>query len=578
VSDDFEPALGRTRRDTLRPQTQLRRLKALARWGKTRTDGRRRFAAGEIFRKGRGKGAAAVAEHWSSTSSRRVFVRSSFAAVRGRNTSSFAGHIRYILRDQTDEDGKRGALYSRDADAVDASEFISRSREDPWQFRLIVSPEDAHQIENISAFTRKLMLQVERDLRTPVDWVAVDHYNTAHPHTHIVIRGRTPDNQELLIARRYNISGLRHRAEEILTDLLGPKTWRELSAARTNEQTTQRVTSLDVQISRAASFGRLRLAQAASAAAPHGLAAQVKRLQYLEKLGLAEHVYGQEWRLNEGWKDVLNSLGKRTDTLIEMGKALGDYRTTDRLELITPAGDEKWVTGRLVALSAPDAGPPDPLLVLDGLDGRIWLARAPKTDTLQLPRPGGILSVLIGPAPAAAANAPSEITEPGSGEPAAQTIRVFVNSWLPVDQLVERRAFTWLDEISETQLAGTLAGFGLEVRAAKSARQAFLAATALDLSDIDTLRGSELERAARDLSGQTGKRYAELASREVFRGEYTGHVDTAYGRFAIISNETRFTFSPLTDALTRLKGKTVLVEQGPVAAGNLLWRARGIER
>jgi type IV secretory pathway VirD2 relaxase len=34
---------------------------------------------------------------------------------------------------------------------------------------------------------------MERDLHG-LDWVAVDHFNTGHPHTHIVIRGR--DDEE----------------------------------------------------------------------------------------------------------------------------------------------------------------------------------------------------------------------------------------------------------------------------------------------------------------------------------------------------------------------------------------------
>jgi len=35
------------------------------------------------------------------------------------------------------------------------------------------------------------MSRMEEDLGTELDWVAVDHYNTGHPHTHIVVRART---------------------------------------------------------------------------------------------------------------------------------------------------------------------------------------------------------------------------------------------------------------------------------------------------------------------------------------------------------------------------------------------------
>ena len=578
MSDEFEPRLGRSRRDTLRPKTQLQRLAAQRLKRNPRTFGCKKFAGGEIFRKGRGKGAAAVARHWAHVSNRRVIVRSSTAPARGANTSAFSSHIRYLLRYPTDEEANRGRLYSGDSDNAEASEFNKRSRHDPWQFRFVVAPEDSHQIEDLSAFTRRLMQQVERDLGTPVDWVAANHFNTAHPHTHIVVRGRTPAHEELLINRRYMISGMRHRAEEIITNMLGSKTGHELSVARQMERSGDRLTSIDQHISRSQTRGTVRVGRSSQSRAAPALTMQVKRLQYLEKLGLAEHAYGREWRLQPGWQDALKSLGRRTETLAELSRAVGDERSAGRVEALGPAPEGKWVTGRLAALSASGTGLQDHLLVIDGLDGRIWLAQVASEETLQLPSPGGVISALIEPAPASRIGARPNRTEPDEAAPDGQTIRTFVNSWLPVNQLIDRQAFTWLDELSDDQIALQSSGFGAEVRAAKSARQAFLAASSLDLSDFDALRRAELGRAAASLAGQTGKRYAELQSREVFRGEHNEHIDTAYGRFAVIANETRFTFTALTDEVARLKGKTVLVEQGPLSAGTLLWRSRGIER
>ncbi|MGY4626466.1 hypothetical protein [Bradyrhizobium sp. USDA 4486] len=34
---------------------------------------------------------------------------------------------------------------------------------------------------------RGLMRQMEGDLGTRLDWVAADHFNTGHPHSHIVL-------------------------------------------------------------------------------------------------------------------------------------------------------------------------------------------------------------------------------------------------------------------------------------------------------------------------------------------------------------------------------------------------------
>jgi type IV secretory pathway VirD2 relaxase len=44
------------------------------------------------------------------------------------------------------------------------------------------------------------MKQMEADLGTRLDWIAVDHHNTGRPHTHIIVRGVTDDGKTLNIA------------------------------------------------------------------------------------------------------------------------------------------------------------------------------------------------------------------------------------------------------------------------------------------------------------------------------------------------------------------------------------------
>ena len=40
---------------------------------------------------------------------------------------------------------------------------------------------------DITYWPQALRARVEEDLGTRVDWVAVDHFNTGHPHTHIIV-------------------------------------------------------------------------------------------------------------------------------------------------------------------------------------------------------------------------------------------------------------------------------------------------------------------------------------------------------------------------------------------------------
>src|SRR3546814_16339413 len=85
----------------------------------------------------------------------------------------------------------------------DAGALDQRSRDDRHQFRVILSADDALEVADLKAFTRAQMQQVERDLGTRLDWVAVDHWDTDNPHTHIVLRGKDDRGADLVTARDY---------------------------------------------------------------------------------------------------------------------------------------------------------------------------------------------------------------------------------------------------------------------------------------------------------------------------------------------------------------------------------------
>ncbi len=91
-------------------------------------------------------------------------------------------------------------------------------------FRFIVSPEDAAALDDLRATTRELMAQAEKDLGTRLDWVAVDHWNTEHPHVHVLVRGVDDQGRDLIIDRDYIGQGMRQRAEALVALELGPRT------------------------------------------------------------------------------------------------------------------------------------------------------------------------------------------------------------------------------------------------------------------------------------------------------------------------------------------------------------------
>ncbi|WP_164081518.1 relaxase/mobilization nuclease domain-containing protein, partial [Stenotrophomonas maltophilia] len=114
-----------------------------------------------------------------------------------------AKHLRYIERDGVGRDGEPGQAYGPQTDVADLDAFKERCADDRHHFRFILSPEDGAELEDLRTYTRHLMGRMEADLGTGLDWVAVNHWNTDNPHTHIVVRGRDDTGKDLIIAGDY---------------------------------------------------------------------------------------------------------------------------------------------------------------------------------------------------------------------------------------------------------------------------------------------------------------------------------------------------------------------------------------
>jgi type IV secretory pathway VirD2 relaxase len=144
-----------------------------------------------------------------------VIVKAHVVRLTAGGAKAAALHLRYIERDGVEKDGSRGALYGPDG-PVPADVFRQPRLDEKHQFRLIVSPEDGHELD-LTVYVRGLMTTVERDLGRKVEWAAVNHYDTEHPHAHLVVRGVDRAGHELRLDREYISSGLRFRAQELAT-------------------------------------------------------------------------------------------------------------------------------------------------------------------------------------------------------------------------------------------------------------------------------------------------------------------------------------------------------------------------
>ncbi|MBR0803420.1 relaxase/mobilization nuclease and DUF3363 domain-containing protein [Bradyrhizobium japonicum] len=375
IDDEFDVKLGRIgNRKARRSTSYLRRVRqeaskagAVARAGSSFTGGRigRGHAQGTVLA-GRGR----------SQGQRRVVVKARIVRIKSGDTGAVRAHLRYVQRDGVTREGEPGELYDASNDRADGKSFAERSTGDRHQFRFIVAPEDSAELVDLKPFVRDLMRQMEQDLDTRLDWVAADHFNTGHPHTHIVVRGRDDQGNDLVIARDYIAHGFRSRAAELITRELGPETEIEVARKLQQEITAERLTRLDRSILRDARDGALELG-ALSGQEPAWQTARIGRLRTLERMGLAEETEPGRWRIDPELEPKLRRMGERGDIIKTMHRemaAAGVSRAAGDYAIFDPQGSAHRLVGRVVGEGFADELTERRYVVIDGLDGRTHYA------------------------------------------------------------------------------------------------------------------------------------------------------------------------------------------------------------
>ncbi len=343
--------------------------------------------------KGRGHVAAKMLGGRLGPRARRVMVKARLVVHAQAAAGSTAAHLRYIQRDSVTREGESGRAYSADRDVADTQAFEARAQGDRHEFRFIVSSEDAAEIGDLKAFARDLMGRMEADLGSKLDWVAVDHWDTDNPHTHVILRGVDETGRDLVIARDYISHGFRLRASELATDLLGSQTELEMRERMTREVGQERWTGLDRQLAERARDGMVDLrGESADGDGRIRRSLLVGRLQELERLGLAEAQATGRWTLSTDAEPTLRAMGERGDIIRTMQRAMaGAERPLQVFDAAQPSTGR--VVGRVAAKGLADELQDRGYLVVDGIDGRAhYVGLAPGADLSAYPG-GGIVEV-----------------------------------------------------------------------------------------------------------------------------------------------------------------------------------------
>lgn len=353
--------------------------------GKSLAQSARKAGARPGARLGRGHTAARFTGSGMQPGSRRVTIKTRLVNLKQAGARSTSTHLRYIEREGVGRTGEPGQAYGATTDKADLAAFEEQGRDDRHQFRFIVSPEDAAQLDDLRSYTRQLMARMEADLGTHVDWVAVDHWNTDNPHTHIVLRGKDDTGKDLIISRDYIAQGMRERASGLATERLGLRTQREMQQSLQREVDQERWTSLDRRLQHAAQDGVLETSQLTrNPKDQQQRQLLIGRLQYLQRMGLANESSTGRWTMNPTAEQVQRSMGERGDILRTMQRSMAGVQ---RELTVFKAGEQAAsVIGRVAAKGMADELYDRGYLVVDGMDGKAhYVALGAKVELAEYP-------------------------------------------------------------------------------------------------------------------------------------------------------------------------------------------------
>jgi type IV secretory pathway VirD2 relaxase len=575
ANDRFQPKLGRIR-DQKAPASFTTRAKVFRQAGKAgvRAVRLRSHVLPSSLKRGMGTGALAAAG-LIAPGSRRVIVKARYTRQRAGDLGAARAHLRYIQRDGVTREGMPGHVYDASSDDSDVDAFLGRSERDPHQFRFIVSPEDSPRLCDLKLFIRDLMSHMEQDLGTKLDWVAVDHFNTGHPHSHVVIRGKDEHGEDLVIARDYISHGVRARAQALVTLELGPETELERTAKLMNEIGQERFTYIDRTL-----LGRSKdgIVVVTTADKQHHVrqTMRIGRLKKLELLGLAEERRAGVWSLDPKLEPKLRQLGERADTFKMMQcalKAAGIERPAPGLALFEAGRRRTPVIAKVVAVGLVDEITDRQYVIVDGTDGRVHYAELGRLAPAEVPARGMIVSLTA---------------DSLQGKPKS-TPRLAVLSPVELARQVDYDGPTWLDRalIARERLPTSPSGFGNELKQTLAERGRWLAQQ--KLADVGAagevsakpqmlaqLRQREMARLAETLSRQLNAIHVPHEPGSRISGVYERAISTPTGKLAVIRREDTFTLAPWKPALEPMRGRAVTGLIQPHRVSWTLDRGRGL--
>jgi type IV secretory pathway VirD2 relaxase len=317
--------------------------------------------------------------------------------TRNATRGQWRAHGRYLARESaTFEADPKGAGFDQAGQGIDVAGRLGQwqANRDQLFWKLILSPEFGDRVD-LERLTRDVMKRMKTDLDTELEWAAVAHHNTEHPHVHVALRGIRDDMRPLQLERLYIKEGIRAVAEDFCTRQLGYRTELDAAEAERREVQEKRFTSLDRIILKrgedsgdytwlhvSAPPGGDQLSEPARVQSRHVAA----RLAVLEHMGLASTDEPGAWRVRRDFESILRAMQRTSDRqkmLASHGVLMSDERLPiemlDRRQMNT-------IEGRVLVHGEDEASGRN-YLMLEGTDAKVYLIH--HTPEMEEARSGG---------------------------------------------------------------------------------------------------------------------------------------------------------------------------------------------
>ena len=268
--------------------------------------------------------------------------------------------IGYLSRERQ---GGDEPFYDQSRNSLDAREATQGWHADKRHFRLIISAEDGIELGDLRSFIRETMTRLERHVGTRLQWLAVDHWDTDNPHTHVLVRGIRADGKDLIIPGKVMSVAIREDAQEIATRILGPRPTLELQRMRDRHIGARAFTRLDREL--------------IALDGPGGLGSAFRhtdlprRLDTLAGWGLAAVGSDGSWRLASGLPAQLRQMADSDEVARIVARQGRSFTGTS----VLAADINRLESGRLVQLAYSDDGADNLIAIIENGRGELRYAR-----------------------------------------------------------------------------------------------------------------------------------------------------------------------------------------------------------